>query len=77
MKNITLAIEEKILDEVRVYAARRRTSVNALVREHLESLVRGQNRAREAVEELRRLRATTHARLGSDFRFDRDDSHAR
>ncbi len=77
MKNITLAIDEKILDEVRVYAAQRRTSVNALVREHLESLVHGQDRAREAIAELRRLSETTQARLGPEFRFERDDSHAR
>jgi hypothetical protein len=77
MKNITLAIDEKVLDEVRIYAARRRTSVNALVREHLESLVRGQDRAREAIAELRRLSETTQARLGPEFRFDRDDTHAR
>ena len=41
MKNITLAIDEKLLEEVRIYAARQQTSVNALVRAHLETLVRG------------------------------------
>jgi len=31
VKNITLAVEESILNEVKIVAAERRTSVNALV----------------------------------------------
>ena len=32
MKNITLAIDEEILDKVRIVAAEKRTTVNAMVR---------------------------------------------
>ncbi|KPQ09959.1 MAG: DUF6364 family protein [Salinarimonas sp.] len=77
MKNITLAIDEKLLEEVRIYAARQQTSVNALVRAHLETLVRGQERAQSAIADLKRLSESSEARLGPDFRFDREDSHAR
>ncbi|MDY8110710.1 DUF6364 family protein [Fulvimarina sp. 2208YS6-2-32] len=35
-KNITLAIDEELLDKARVLAAMRRTSVNAMVRDFLE-----------------------------------------
>ena len=39
-KNITLAIDEDLLDKVRVLAAMRRTSVNAMVREFFDREVR-------------------------------------
>lgn len=71
MRNITLAIDDKVLDEVREIAARRRTTVNAIVRQHLEQLARNENRAREAMAELRRMSETTEARLGPDYKFDR------
>jgi len=64
MKNITLAIDEAILDEVRVYASRRRTTVNALVREFLESLATDEGRVREAVRELRALSEASAAEVG-------------
>jgi hypothetical protein len=71
MKNITLAVDEKTLDEVRVYAAKRSTTVNALVRQHLEQLARSEGRARKAIAELRRMSEATEARLGPDYKFDR------
>jgi len=39
-KNITLAIDEDLLDKVRVLAAMKRTSVNAMVRDFLEREVK-------------------------------------
>lgn len=39
-KNITLAIDEDLLDKVRVLAAIRRTSVNEMVRQFLEREVK-------------------------------------
>ncbi len=38
MTNITLAIGDDVLDKVRVYAAGQKTTVNAIVRRHLEKL---------------------------------------
>ncbi len=42
MKNITLAIDEKLLKEVRRYAAEHDTTVNAIVREKLAEVVASQ-----------------------------------
>lgn len=39
-KNLTLAIEDELLDRARIIAAIRRTSVNAMVREFLEREVK-------------------------------------
>jgi Arc/MetJ family transcription regulator len=39
-KNLTLAIEEDLLDRARVLAAMKRTTVNAMVREFLDREVR-------------------------------------
>lgn len=41
MKNITLAIEDKLLEESREYARKQRTTVNGLVRKLLEREVSG------------------------------------
>lgn len=40
MKNLTLAIDERLLDEGRKYAHEHHTSLNALIRDLLESVVR-------------------------------------
>lgn len=77
MKNITLAVEDDVLDAVRLYAARRRTSVNALVREFLRGLTDQETRAREAMAELRALSEKTSARLGPDYKFDRESLYER
>ena len=71
MKNLTLAIDERLLAKVRVIAAERKTTVNALVRLHLEQMARNEDRARLAIAELRRMSDATDARLGPDYAFDR------
>ena len=48
-RNVTLTLEEDLLDRARVVAAKRRTSVTELIRRSLEELVVGdqsRNRAR-------------------------------
>lgn len=40
MKNVTLAMEDKLLDASREYAHKHRTSLNALIRDLLERTVR-------------------------------------
>lgn len=77
MKNITLAIDETLLAEVRVIAAAKKTTVNQLVRLHLEQIARNENRAKRAIDELRRMSLTTDARLGPDYAFSRADSYER
>lgn len=77
MKNITLAVDEQVLEQVRIIAAKRHTTVNALVRQHLDQIVRNEDRAREAMAELRRMSETTEARLGPDYKFDRAATYER
>ncbi len=55
MKNITLSIDETILDDVRVYAAKRGTTVNALVREYLNSVAKLEDRKDRARRRIREL----------------------
>ena len=77
MKNITLAIEESVLDEVRVIAAKRGTSVNGLVREFLQQISDDGKRVRRALLELRAMSETSPARLGPDYKFDREATYER
>jgi len=77
MKNITLAVDEGLLAEVRRYAALQGTTVNAIVRGHLEAIVRHQHQAVDAVREMRALSETSPARLGDEFRWNREDAYDR
>ncbi len=52
MKNITLAVDENTLKVVRRYAAEHDTTVNALVRDHLDRIAA---RVRDAQDSRRRL----------------------
>ncbi|MDZ7840129.1 MAG: DUF6364 family protein [Gammaproteobacteria bacterium] len=76
MKNITLSIDEEVLAEVRRYAAERKTSVNALVRDYLTRTARHADRASQARKRIRELSEQSQARLDS-VRFDRDALHER
>lgn len=64
-KNITLAIDEALLDKVRVLAAMKRTSVNELVRNYLQRLVDQEQGHDEATEALLRMSRESTADLGS------------
>jgi antitoxin component of RelBE/YafQ-DinJ toxin-antitoxin module len=64
MKNITLAIDEKVLEEARVYAAKRNTSVNALVRDFLNRLAEQEDRTARARRRLRELAEKSTAEVG-------------
>ena len=75
MKNITLAVDEDILDRVRVIAAERKTTVNGLVREYLEKIASEQDRIAEARRRLVQLAERPQARLGRNYRFNRDESY--
>lgn len=47
-RNVTLAIDEDLLARFRVFAAERGTSVNALIREHMEETTSLTEERREA-----------------------------
>ena len=75
MKNITLAVDDDVLARVRVLAAERNTTVNALVRQHMEQLARDADRLSRAKAELRELSQRSEVELGPDFRFSREDAY--
>ena len=63
-RNITLAIDEDLLDKVRVLAAMRRTTVNAMVRAFLEQTVEAEKEHDATREELLRLMEESEADFG-------------
>lgn len=64
-KNITLAIDEGLLDKVRVFAAMKRTTVNEMVRNFLQHTVEQEKLHDEATRALLRLAETSEADFGS------------
>ena len=64
MKNITLAVDDTILDEVWIYAAKRNTSVDALVREFLNGIAEQEDKTVRAHRRLRELMDRTTLEVG-------------
>ncbi len=77
MKNITLAIDDDVLDRARIVAAEKKTTVNALVREFLADLAGRDERLAEARKQLLRLMDTSKGRMAPDWKFDREETHER
>lgn len=77
MKNITLAIDEQVLDDVRQIAARRRTTVNALVRDYLARIVAEESRIEEARRGLLDLMDNSTGDMGPNWTWSREDSYDR
>ncbi len=76
MKNITLAVEDEVLAEVRKYAAAHDTTVNALVRDYLSRLARFEFRAKNAREELLKLAEKSTLDLGT-WKWNREELYDR
>ena len=76
MSNITLAVDDKLLEKVRALATRRGTTVNAMVREHFEKVTGDQDRLAQAKRELRALSEKTDVDLGPNYRFNREEIYA-
>lgn len=74
--NVTLVVEEALLREARAVAARRRTSVNEMVREFLRDLVSQESRRLEALERIQPLLDHPTVHLG-ESRASRDELHER
>jgi hypothetical protein len=75
-KNITLAVDEAVLDKVRRIAVDRKTTVNGLVREYLERLALQQDRAANARKRLLELSGESTAEVGP-INWTRDDLYDR
>jgi hypothetical protein len=74
--NVTLVVEEDLLREARAVAARRRTSVNEMVREFLKSVVSQESRRLAAFERIQPLLEHPAVQLGTR-RPSRDELHER
>ncbi len=75
-KNITLAMDEKVLHEVRRIAVEHDTTVNGLVRDYLEQLSSRKAQKVEFRKKLAELLNRTHARVGA-VNWNREEIHAR
>ena len=76
MKNVTLAIDEALLEKARGLAGRRQTTLNALVRSLLAHEVEQEDRIAWAREGMRRLMAEAPLDLGPAYKWSRDEIYA-
>jgi plasmid stability protein len=74
--NLTITLDADILREARVYAARKDTSVNQLVREYLEGLVAQETRHAEKLKALDELMERGIGLVG-EITWNRDDLYRR
>jgi predicted transcriptional regulator len=77
MKKITFSVDNEILEKVRIVAAHRRTTVNALVREFLTEIAGREERKAEARKELLRLANESKGHMAPGWKFDREETHER
>jgi predicted transcriptional regulator len=75
MANLTLSLDDELLQKAREAALRDHTSVNALVREYLERYVDARSRRMEALDALDALADRT--RSASHGSWSRDSLHKR
>jgi hypothetical protein len=75
MRNLTLSIDDHVLNEVRRYAAERGTTVNAIVRDHLTQIATQEDKAANARRELVELARKSPARLGPQWEWNREDTY--
>ncbi len=75
-KNITLAIEEDLLDKVRVIAALEKTTVNAMVRDFLTETARKKDRTLKVRQRLVARSRKSQGEVGA-ISWTRDDLHER
>lgn len=76
MRNVTLAIDEALLERARALAERRQTTLNAMVRSLLTEAVEQESRVAAAKEGLRRLMDKSVGTLSPDFKWNREEIYA-
>ena len=74
--NVTLALEEDLLQEARAIAARQHTSVNEMMRQYLRQIVGQEHRRQAAWERIKDLLEEPPVRIGGPLPK-RDELHAR
>lgn len=76
MANLTISVDEDLLRDARVRAVKEGTSVNRILRQHLERYARGTLDGREATDKLLTLARRSKAASGGR-RWTRDELHER
>ena len=76
MRNLTLAIEDEVLETARRLAIERGTTLNQLVRDHLVDLVAREGRRRAAAERLKRAMREELVEVGPRI-WTREDLYGR
>jgi plasmid stability protein len=76
MSNITLNVPDDLLDEVRVVAAKRKTTVNAMVRGFLKEVAESESSLERRRNKLRELSEKSKGQLGP-ITWTRDDLYDR
>ncbi len=74
--NLTITVEDEVLKRARIRALEENTSVNAILREYLESYAGVATRRRDAIEDLLSLSRRSEAGRGT-ARWTRDELHER
>lgn len=75
MKNITLAVEDEILDRARVIAAEKRTTVNAMVRDFLTEITTRDAKLAKARQELLDLMDRSEGDMGPGWKWSREETY--
>jgi len=76
MANVTLKIDDEVLEKARKLAQRRNTSVNAIVRQTVEEFVASDRSREAAIEGLEAFWLRTKAKVGRRA-WTRDELHER
>ena len=76
MKNVTIALDERLIREVRRIAADRSTTLNAMIRGFLEELTERESGAVKARRRIVELCRESHAEVGPRT-WSRDELHER
>jgi hypothetical protein len=76
MRNLTLAIEDEVLEAARRLALEHGTTLNQLVRDHLTELVSREDRRRAAAERLNRAMREELVEVGP-ITWTREDLYGR
>lgn len=76
--SITLSAPPAVVQDVRLYAERHATSLNAIIREHLEKIAAIERESRrEGSEKLKNFFLSETGWFGDDVQFDREVANER
>lgn len=75
-KNITLSVDDDVLDTIKLVAAKRRTSVNAMVRDFFAGIAKAEDRTERARRRLLELAKESKAEVG-EVTWKREDLYDR